>query len=300
MWSIALLLTRFKLVFCAVFFLLSCERSKDKAIVIKVGQRVWSFREIQNYFQIRLNSSFSEKQKPEDFKKALLNEIALRSLVENWAREKQIQNKKVFLTEEEKSLFSKQKALLRALKDHKSYLSLYNFLLEDLAKKGSAPSLKQQKNFYSQNKNLFIQPPACHLKQILVKKKRLAYSLKKRLKQGESFEALSQIHSLKKSPGWVQKGDLEIFDRACFKQTSALSQVLKSPYGYHIFLVGDKKPGKQKSFKQAQKQILRIFREKIAKKQFQAWLKKQISKNPVWTNEKLLNTIRIQYKAQKI
>ena len=287
--------------FCFVsFFALSCTKTQERAIIVKVGDRSWTFQEIQDYFQVRLNAFSPGKQNLKQLKKEILNEIFLRSLIENWAEQKQIQSKKLFLNEEDKSFFSKYNSRRKALKDHKSYLSLYNLFLKHLFEKTPAPLLKEQKKFYNKNKDLFFEPAVCHLKQILVKEKRMAIALRKRLKQGEAFDKLNQLYSLQQNPGWVKKGDLEVFDTACFKHREALSPVLKSPYGYHIFLIGGKKSKKQKDFNQVQEQVIRILKTNKAKEQFQVWLRGEISKTPIFTDKKLLDKIHIQYKTNEI
>lgn len=265
-----------------------------------MGDRSWTFHEIQDYFQLRLKSFPPGKQNLKQIKKDILNEIFLRSLIENWAEQNQVQIKKPSLNEEDKSFFPKYNSRRKSLEDYKSYLSLYKFFLKHIFKKTPEPLLKEQKSFYSKNKALFSEPAGCYLKQILVKEKRLAIALQKRLKQGESFDKLSQLYSLQKNPGWVKKGDLEVFDRACFKNKESLSPVLKSPYGHHIFLVGGKKSKKQKGFHQVQNQIIQIFKAKTAKEQFQAWLRQEINKTPLFTDKKLLDKISIQYKTNEI
>ena len=299
--SIQLLSKRFKLGFCVFFLFLSCtKKNQDNTVVIKIGKNIWTFKEVQNYFQFRLNTSALEEQKPEQLKKEILNEIYLRSLVENWAKQNKIQSEKVLLTEEEKKTLPKNSPLKKALKDHKSYLSLYNLLLKDFSKKTPDSPLKEQRIFYNKNKTRFMEPLSCRLKQILVNQEKLAQTLYQRLKQGESFDKLNKLYSLKKNPGWVKKGELDIFDRACFQQKDSLSLVLKSPYGYHIFLMEEKKPSRQKHFKSVQKQIIQVLKKHKAKEQFQVWLKQEIFKTPLWTNQDLLDKIHIQHKTNDI
>ena len=282
------------ILFCLL--LSSCTKTQSQAVILKVGGKSWTLKEVELYFQLRLKQFFPEGQNPEKLKKKLLNEIVFQSLLENWARQNHIQSKKVSLTEAEKNLFFKSNSLRKALKDYKNHLSLYQALLKGFSEKTPLPSLKDQKNFYKKNKSRFVEPASCQLKQILVKKEKLAWILQKRLKQGESFDKLSQLHSLQKNPGWVKKGDLSVFDRACFKQKDSLSPVLKSPYGYHLFLIEKRKPERKQGFSSVQQQIIKELKATKIKNHFQNWLKQEVSKNPLWTNEKLLSKIHIQYK----
>jgi len=157
MLSIQLLTKHFKLGLLSFFLLLSCtKKNQDNTVVIKVGKKIWTFKEVQNYFQFRLTvSAFLEEQSPDQLKKELLNEIFLRSLVENWAQRNKIQSEKILLTEAEKKTLPKNNILKTTLKDYKNYLSLYNLLLKDFLKKNPDPSLKKQKTFYNKNKILF-------------------------------------------------------------------------------------------------------------------------------------------------
>lgn len=284
--------------FFCLFFLFSCTKLHNTTVVIKVGPKSWTLKEVQNYFQLRTRTSSREEQNPKALKKELLNEILLQSLVENWAKKNQIQIKKISLTEEEKRTFSNYNNQKEILRKHKVYLQLYKILLEKLSKQLPDPALKIQKQFYNKNKALFLQPPSCYLKQVLVKEKTLAQTLQKKLKQKENFELLSRIHSIQKHPGWIEKNQLKVFDQACFEQKNSPNSILKSPYGYHIFRVEKRKPGQQKQFKQVQKQIIRTLKSKKTKEQFQIWLKQEIFKTPVWTDKKLLDTIHIQHKTR--
>ncbi len=282
--------------FCLLLTLTSCEKLRGQATVIKVGERVWSFQELQDYTHFRLNLDFGENPDPKKLKKQILNEIIFRSLVENWAEENKSQSQKSSLTEEEKKRFSRFNPLRKALQDHKNYSSLYRVWLRAFLKNIPSPSLKEQKSFYNQNKSRFFEPARCYLKQILVREQPLAQALHKRLKQGEDFDELSGQYSLQKNPGWVEKGWLKVFDSACFEIEKPLSPVLKSSYGYHVFLVKGKKPARQRAFRSVQQAIIQILKEKQAKEHFPEWLKQEIFKTPVFIDKKLLDQIRIQYK----
>ena len=189
---------------------------------------------------------------------------------------------------------------LKALQRHQNFILLKSALLEDLKNKAPKPDIKTQKSFYQKNKALFKEPALCQLEQILVKKENLALSLYNRVKKGESFSVLAENHSLKRGPGWVRKGVLEVFDSACFQNQGSLIPPLKSPYGYHIFLKTGFKPSKQKSFTEAKKEILSFLREKEMASVFQSWLKEESLKKSFWIDKKSLDQIKIQYKREAI
>ena len=277
------------------FFLISCEKIKQKRVVIKAGLSQWTFEEVQEYFRFRLKESSLQNKTAKDLKKEILNEILLRSLVENWAKKKKLKVQLPALNKEDEKAFLKFGLKRQALKDHKNYVALYELLLKDFFNAIPKPPLKRQKSFYNQHKARFKTPASCDLKQIVLETKNLAQSLVERLKQGENFEKLHQLHSIKQHPGWIRQGDLDIFDKACF--STKLPAVLKSAYGYHIFKVQKKSPAQQKSFLAVQPLIIKILKQKEAKKQFSVWLKQETLKTSLFIDKKLLEKIHIQYKT---
>ena len=283
----------FKLCLFSSFLLLSCPKTQEKKPVIKIGSQTWSFQEVQDYIELRL-ADFQEN-KP-NIKEEILKEILFYSLLKNWAEKNELSNNKILLTKEERLLFSKNKKKLEAFKIFRAYGKLKQILLQELEKKAPKPPLKQQKIFYTKNKAQFKKPAQCQLEQILVDNQKLAQSLHNRIKKGESFSSLSQLFSLKQGPGWVKKGEWPLFDQVCFKEKPLLSPVLKSPYGWHIFLRTGKKASRQRSFSESQKEILKILKKKELPSLLQNWLKQESSKQTFFKDKNLLDQIKIQYK----
>ena len=244
--------------------------------------------------ELRLKGSQESKS---EAKEKFLKEILFYSLLKSWAKKNEISYNKITLTKEERLLFSKNKKKETAFKIFKNYLNLKQALLKELEKKIDPPTLLEQKNFYNKNKARFKSPPQCQLKQILVKDEKLALSLHKSLKKGFSFSSLSQQHSLKPDPGWVKKGEWPIFDKACFEEKSALSPVLKSAHGWHIFLRTGEKASQQKSFSKSQKEIVKQLKKQKAPAELENWLKQESLKHSFFKDKKLLDQIKIQYKT---
>ena len=245
--------------------------------------------------ELRL-SDFTEN--PNQTKEKILEEILFRSLLELWAKENNIPSPKILLNEEEKKLFPKDK--LKALKDYKNFKHLHQSLLKHLKDKAPEPDLKEQKEFYGKNKSFFREASKCQLKQILVDNKKLAQTLYKRLSKGESFNLLNKSYSLQDNPEWVEKGQLALFDKACFEQKEKISPVLKSPYGYHIFKREAVKSSRQKSFSESQQRVISLLKEKELALDFQNWLKEETSKKSLFKDKKLLDKIKIQYKKENL
>ena len=145
-----------------------------------------------------------------------------------------------------------------------------------------------------------------------MKKKGLALALKKRLKRGESFERLSRIYSLKKDPGRVTTASHKMFASACLppagknpvgktgEQTEEIGPVLKSPYGWHVFLPKEKRAGRQKSLSEARSLIIRRLKASSLEGQLQTWLKQELKEEKIYKDKLLLDKFRIQYKSNRI
>lgn len=249
--------------------------------------------------KLRLSHSRFESN-PAGLKELFLKEIFFQALLKDWATRQNIKLKKRLWSRQSFILFLTDPSKLKALQRHQSFIFLKSALLEELKKQVPDPSLKAQKKFYQKNKTFFKEPAQCHLQQIVTADEKPALFLYNRVKKGEDFSTLAQNHSLKAGPGWIKKGQLKVFDQACFNSQesnqNSLIPPIKSPYGYHVFLKTGFKPSKQKSFAESQKKILSLMKEKKASSAFQNWLKEESFKKTFWIDKKSLDQIKIQYK----
>ena len=265
-------------------FLLACTRTTP---LLKVESISWTRKDFQKELSLYLEGQpallFSDM---DSVKKTVLEELIFRSLLKIWAR---------------KHIKAAFPASFSSLWEERQFL--YKNLQEHLKPTPQVPKEKL-KAFYQQNKKSFYQLEQCFLKQIFVFKESLAQTLHQKLLRGADFETMAQLHSQgggigqKSRIGWVSKGTLKIFDRACELETGTFSQPLKSSYGFHILKVTEKKPGKQKSFAQVKGEILAKMEEKTRKIAFKNWLKKELESSSVFVNEKLFDSIHIRYKKR--
>lgn len=238
----------------------------------------------------------SDSGELEALKQSALEELIFEALAAQWARRSGLKIPRPKLPPEEQKAFQRRGAPLKALEAHKSRQALRQKLEEHLLSQIPDPPLREQKSFYQKNKKAFYQPPACFLSQILVSSKGLGKSLLRRLSEGEDFDRLASLYSEKGHPGWTEAGSLKVFDRACGLETGALSPLWESQRGFHVFRAGAKRPGRHKPFAQVQPQILKKLKERARREKFQAWLREETLKTPVFIDKKLLNRIHIRYK----
>ena len=291
--------TVFFLVIC--LFVSGCPFQKRSPILLKAGERQWTLKEFEDFLNWRLRSFEAlgrdkALEELQSIKQSVLDELIFEALAERWARRSGLKIPQPQISPEERKAFRRRALPLEALASHKMHQALRKKLKEHLSGQLPDPPLKDQKDFYLKNKKAFFEPPACFLSQILVSSKGLGKSLRRRLEEGESFGQLASLYSEKGHPGWVEEGRLEIFDRACDLEKGSLSPLWESAYGFHIFRAGEKRRGKQRPFAKVQGQILKNLKLKAEKKAFQAWLREEIQKTPVFIDKKLLDQIHIQYK----
>ncbi len=175
-------------------------------------------------------------------------------------------------------------------------------------KKDQIPE-SQLKKFYEEHKSEFTTPEMVRARHILIRVKdskddkawkaarKEIMGIKAKIAKGADFAEMAKKYS--QDPGSKDRGgDLGYFGRgkmikpfedAAFSlKKGEVSDVVKTPFGYHLIKVEDKKPASVKPFKQVESQV----REKLAKEQEQKVLETMIAdlkkQYKVEINEKLL------------
>lgn len=130
--------------------------------------------------------------------------------------------------------------------------------------------------WFDAHRALFEEAEQVHCLQIVVRTPDEAKSVLDQLRAGAPFDKLARQTST--SPdgrdggdvGWFQKGAMpKVFDDACFSLgVGKLSGVVASPYGFHVFKVLGRRPGRERGFKDVQAEAeQRATAEKRAQKE---------------------------------
>lgn len=142
--------------------------------------------------------------------------------------------------------------------------------------------------YYAAHRSEFDRPAQVHARQIVVADQATGESLLARLRKGEAFAALARAHSL--SPDAEQGGDLGFFGRdemppefdAVFDlPVGKPSALVKSDYGYHLFLVEEKRPAAHLSRAEAAQEIRRTLEAQRREAVYQEWLQELRGKTAV-------------------
>jgi parvulin-like peptidyl-prolyl isomerase len=151
--------------------------------------------------------------------------------------------------------------------------------------------------YYKDHLPSFQMGQKVRVRQIVVADGEEAIQILKRLKKGESFEKVAMEKSL--GPEKVQGGDLGYFgqgekpiefDTVFNMEIGTISEVIKSPYGYHIFKLEEKIEPRQIPFEEAKLGILQELERKKGEESYQKWFQGLKGKANVKINKKWLRS----------
>jgi parvulin-like peptidyl-prolyl isomerase len=156
---------------------------------------------------------------------------------------------------------------------------------------------KEALQYYETHRPSFQLTPKVRARQIIVADGEEAIQILKRLKRGESFEKLAAKKSL--GPEKLKGGDLGYFgqgerpaefDHVFSMEVGTVSDVIKSPYGYHIFKLEEKIEAREIPFEEAKSGILQELRRKKAEEEYQRWLQGLKGKTEIKINKRWLRS----------
>lgn len=139
----------------------------------------------------------------------------------------------------------------------------------------------QIKTYFTQNHALLDKPEQVRARHILVPDLKTAQTIEAKLKAGGDFAALAKQYS--KDPGSAQRGGelgwfghgqmVKPFDDAAFSlQIGKISEPVKSPFGYHIIQVEEKKPALKATLAGSSAQIRSAIQQQQQQQQIQPFL----------------------------
>ncbi|MBI5874571.1 MAG: peptidyl-prolyl cis-trans isomerase [Deltaproteobacteria bacterium] len=138
----------------------------------------------------------------------------------------------------------------------------------------------EARRYYKEHIADYKRKEQARARMIVVKTEEEANQVKERLKKGEDFARLAQEISL--GPEGKKGGDLGFFGRGEMPKefedvvfplpAGKLSEVIKTPYGYHIFRVEEKREAKDLKFSEVKDQIINKLKREKGDAEFQAWM----------------------------
>ncbi len=170
----------------------------------------------------------------------------------------------------------------------------------DQVKKSVKVGKDEMLSYYKKHKARYISPLRVKVAHILLRDKKLAENLRKKLLGGASFQELAKKFSedrisAKKGGliGYITKGQTPLpFEDAAFSlKVGEVSRVIKTEFGYHIIKVLERKEPHIMEFNEAKNYVERdLYGEKV-KKELQSRIEKLKKSAKIKINKELLKKI---------
>ena len=280
------------MIFLGIFVLLAfllpgCQKSGEKGLGEKELVRINDVSISLEEFQQML-----EKQ-PLEGKMRLVSEKGTRDFLENY-----VIPREVLYQEAKQKGFDKRKEILAKIEDAKRAILIDALLEEGLKGKGEV-SEEEIQRYYKENRALFTEPQEIKVRQIVVNTEPALKEVVTRLSKGESFEKIASTCNIGKfkedggNLGYIRRGQLAPsfaqFEEAAFslRRKGEVSEVVSSPYGYHIIRLEDMRGSTLRPLNQVKERIRFFLQPKKRQEAYLEYVKEARSKNKVLINEKL-------------
>jgi len=158
------------------------------------------------------------------------------------------------------------------------------------------------KQRYWSDKESFIETAKIKVQQIVAATEHEASTLIAALKKGADFGTLAKKYSIAEEAssggrlGWIGKGVLPVFDAAFRMPLGRTSSVQKSPYGYHIIRVLEKKSRRKVPLDEVKEQMRQKSLQTQRSKLYKEWLESRLIAVPIKVNTAAVKSAEIQTK----
>ncbi len=166
------------------------------------------------------------------------------------------------------------------------------------------PAPTEIQKYYDSNKELYRRKERIYLRQIILDELSKAQSVRDELKK-KDFVELAKKYSVAPEAkagglvGWVEKGSVDIFDKAFTLPIGGMSQVLESSYGFHIFKVERKAGPGFATLDEVRDEIVQTLMGQKEQAEFAGWLDKQIRSSRVLRDYELIGAVSVETRGQK-
>ncbi|MCE9624592.1 MAG: peptidyl-prolyl cis-trans isomerase [Deltaproteobacteria bacterium] len=156
------------------------------------------------------------------------------------------------------------------------------------------------KKYYDEHSDEFKIPETVHVRQIVTDTKEKAESILRRLRQGENFAKLARDLSL--SPDRSEGGDLGFIPRGSFPREfevcftmnpGEISPIIPSLYGFHLFKVIEKAPGRTLDLTEVSQKIFLQLKQQSREKYMKTLLERLRSQAKIEINRDVLERMTL-------
>jgi len=150
-------------------------------------------------------------------------------------------------------------------------------------------SPEELEEYYNNNIDEFHREEVVKARQIFLLDEREARNVRERVRSGDDFATVAM--EVSQSPDAKDGGDLGFFGRGVMPvefddavftmEIGALSEVVRSTYGYHIFLLEERKEARDLSFEESREKIAEEIRKQKEELLYVEWMDKLREKTKV-------------------
>lgn len=289
--------------------------------VLQVNDHFFSAKDLANQLARRLkNFDALSAKDPNNIQRAkedILRVFILQSLINDYAKANQISVDDADVEKEVDSfrssypddlsfrrVLAEENLSFSEWKDQMKQTLLEKKVFKKLSEKTQAPTAAEIKQYYEENKSFYKRRERIYLRQIIVDDFSKAQNIRDELKKKDFIELAKKYSVAPEAKtgglvGWVERGSVDIFDKAFLLPVGGMSQVLESSYGFHIFKVERKAPPGYASIEEVQPQILQVLSGKKEQAEFSSWLDKQIRASKVLRDNDLISAISVETRGPK-
>jgi peptidyl-prolyl cis-trans isomerase C len=181
-----------------------------------------------------------------------------------------------------------------------AYVALEKKVFQKITTNLPPPTDDEISRYYETNKPRFIHKEKILLRQIVLATEPAADKIHESLKTNKKFEALAASFSVTPEAkseglvGWVERGMLEVFDKAFDLPLNTASSTFASPYGFHIFRVEGKIPAGHQSIIEVKSNIIKELRGQREQALFKSWLDKEIRQIHIFKDHKMIQAMSVE------
>lgn len=154
---------------------------------------------------------------------------------------------------------------------------------------------REARAHFNANRRAYVTKRRAHIAQIVLPDRKRAEAVLKRLKAGEDFGKVARQVSI--SPEAARGGDLGFFERGVMPEAidrevsslpvGKLSQVVQSPYGFHIFKVLEREKSGGRKFSDVKERVIVELRKQKESEAYKGWIDELKSKAAIRINRPL-------------
>lgn len=151
--------------------------------------------------------------------------------------------------------------------------------------------------YYENNREQWRVGERLKLRQIIVDDKEKAQTLRENILKGADFGETARLHSIQtppeddQSPAYLTREEVPMaFDPLFQNDVGSISEVIKTPFGYHLVMIEDKQAEQILPFQEIEEKLKQTLLNRKRERVYSKWIEKLRQRTEVRINEELLKT----------